>query len=149
MCFYMLQTQISMHSLELTTVTLSSVKNLMQEVYLYSTCQQQGNSKCLMWWGVAWHFAFRSLASIVWKKAIDLSSVFHNADYKRNIFTSWETRSNCPKSCPIVMDFGFNVLKMTFSSPSCPFSFIRVRVSAKTCNTFVFPAKGSPTSINL
>ena len=63
--------------------------------------------------------------------------------------TSWETRSNCPKSCPMVIDFGFSVLKMTVSSSPCPLSFMRVRVSARTCRTLVFPAKGSPTSMKL
>lgn len=63
--------------------------------------------------------------------------------------TSWETWSNCPKSCPMVMDLGLRVLKMTFSSPPWPLSLIRVRVSASTWRTLVFPANGSPTSMNL
>lgn len=64
-------------------------------------------------------------------------------------FTLCETGSNCPNSCPIVIDFGFNVRKMTFSLSVCPLLFKRVIVSARTCKTFVFPAKGSPTSMNL
>lgn len=70
-------------------------------------------------------------------------------DVSHRCSTLCDTGSNCPKSCPIVIDFGFNVLKMTFSLSVWPLLFKRVIVSARTCNTFVFPANGSPTSMNL
>lgn len=100
-------------------------------------------------------------------------------------FTSWDTGSNWPKSCPMVIAFGLITLVQTwkgkawcyidvqnpmriihkrkisarlflslfitlfiFSSPY-PLSVIRVSVWAKTFNTLVLPAKGSPTNIKL
>ena len=84
----------------------------------------------------------RRITPILWKPE-------NQEDPRHRPTTSWETGSNCPKSCPMVMAFGFTVLKMTFSSSLHPLSFKRVRVSASTCSTLVFPEKGSPTSMNL
>lgn len=85
-----------------------------------------------------------------WKKGkFHLMWSFQKNNMSHSSFTLCETGSNCPKSCPIVIDFGFKVLKMTFSLSVCPLLFMRVIVSARTCKTLVFPAKGSPTSIKL
>ena len=91
-----------------------------------------------------WNIILHSFLNIFFKTAIQFYSIWWKDEP-----TSCDTGSNWPKSWPMVTALGLTVLRMTFSSSFRPLSFRMVSASARTWRTWVLPAKGSPTNMNL